>query len=231
MLEIIDLKAKVEGKEILNGVNLKFGKGLHFLMGPNGTGKTTLARAISGDPNLQISGRIVLDGEDITDMPPEERFKRGLFLGFQIAPEIKGIRYRDMIEKSLAKIGKKADLDKIAQDNGIPRGLLNREINVGFSGGERKKMEMLQLLAFRPKYAILDEPDSGVDLDSLKVIGNILGSCKSECGMLVITHTGNLLKFATPDKVFILSDGRIVLEGGPEIIKEIENRGYKMVME
>ncbi len=231
MLKITNLKAKVNGKEILKGINLEIDKGLYFLMGPNGAGKSTLARALSGDPSLEVNGEITLDNKKISELGPEDRFKLGLFMGYQIPPEIKGVKARTLLEKALEKHGKRVDLDELAKMVGLSPGILERDVNVGFSGGERKKLELLQLLAFKPRYAILDEPDSGVDMDTLRKLGGVLNSCKDACGILVITHTGNLLKFTEPKKVFILANGRIVSEGGPELVSDIEERGYSMVIE
>ncbi len=231
MLEIRDLHVTTDEKEIVSGVSLEIGKGLYFLMGPNGAGKSTLARALAGDPSLKVSGSMALDGEDITSLEPEERFKRGLFLGYQIPPEIKGVKVRTFLEKSLKKVNRKLDLEQLARQVGLPVGILERDVNLGFSGGERKKLETMQMLAFKPRYAILDEPDSGIDIDTIRKLGEILESCKKECGILVITHTGNLLKFTKPDKVFILADGKIVARGDHGLVEEIEERGYSWAME
>ncbi len=231
MLEVSDLKAEIGDKKILDGVSFSMDKGLTFLMGPNGAGKSTLARALAGDPGVRVSGRIFLDGEDITDLAPEERFLKGLYLGYQIPPEIKGVRVRDFMDKVAKKLGIDPDLDSLARGVGLSPGFLSRDLNVGFSGGEKKKLEILQMLAFRPKYAVLDEPDSGVDIDTTKKLGEVLESCKSQCGILVITHTGNLLKFTKPDKVLVLVNGKIVLEGNDSLVREIEERGYSWAME
>lgn len=229
MLEIKDLSVSIGNKRVIDNLFLSFGKGLYFLMGPNGVGKSTLVRAIAGDQSLNVSGKIIIDGIDVTSMPPEERFMKGLFTGFQIPPEIKGIHVNELLARVSSKFGVRVDFKSLLPLVGLSDEMMVRDVNVGFSGGEMKKLEMLQMLAFSPRYAVLDEPDSGVDLDTSKVMGQVLLNESRKRGILVITHTGNLARIARPDKVFVMVNGKIVKSGDMEVISNIETNGYSVV--
>ena len=231
MLKINNLSVEIEGNSVIESLNLEVDNGIYVLMGPNGAGKSTLSRALAGDDSLKVSGKIILDDVDISNKTPEEKFNLGLFTGFQIPPEIIGVKVKDVLNKVTDRIGRKVDWSELLNIVGLPESMLDRDLNVGFSGGERKKLEILQLLAFSPKYAILDEPDSGVDIDTVRSIGNVLNEQRENMGILIITHTGNLLKFAKPDKVMVLMNGKIVRKGGPELVDEIEKKGYSRVVE
>ncbi len=234
MLEIKGLSVSIDGKVKLKDINLKVGPGeLHVLMGPNGSGKSTLAFSIMGSPRYEIiGGKILLDGEDITDLPMEERARRGLFLSYQNPPEIPMVTYRTFLLNALRIWGKEPEPERIA---GIFRKLnlgdefLTREVNKGFSGGERKRAEMAQMLLFNPKYAILDEPDTGVDVDSLKLIASTISDVlHRDIGVLLITHYARILSLLPSHfTVHVLVDGMIRAEGGPELAQRIEERGFE----
>ncbi len=234
MLEIKGLSVAIDGKVKLKDINLKVGPGeLHVLMGPNGSGKSTLAFSIMGSPRYEIiGGKILLDGEDITDLPMEERARRGLFLSYQNPPEIPMVTYRTFLLNALRIWGKEPEPERIA---GIFRKLnlgdefLTREVNKGFSGGERKRAEMAQMLLFNPKYAILDEPDTGVDVDSLKLIASTISDVlHRDIGVLLITHYARILSLLPSHfTVHVLVDGMIRAEGGPELAQRIEERGFE----
>ncbi len=234
MLEIKGLSVSIDGKVKLKDINLKVAPGeLHVLMGPNGSGKSTLAFSIMGSPRYEIiGGKILLDGEDITDLPMEERARRGLFLSYQNPPEIPMVTYRTFLLNALRIWGKEPEPERIA---GIFRKLnlgdefLTREVNKGFSGGERKRAEMAQMLLFNPKYAILDEPDTGVDVDSLKLIASTISDVlHRDIGVLLITHYARILSLLPSHfTVHVLVDGMIRAEGGPELAQRIEERGFE----
>ncbi len=236
-LEIQDLWASHEGKMILKGVNLVLPLGeVHALMGPNGAGKSTLGKVIAGDPNYQVEkGRILLDGEDITDLPPEERAKRGLFIAFQYPVEIPGVQVANFLRLALKeRTGEEPPIHEFYQrlKEAIElldwdEEVLSRYLNEGFSGGEKKKNEVLQLLVLKPRYAILDETDSGLDIDALKAVARAVNALRGpEFAALLITHYQRLLNYIEPDRVHVMMDGRIVRSGGPELAKELEKRGY-----
>lgn len=235
-LEVIDLKVEVEGREILKGVSLALKKGkIHALMGPNGSGKSTLAFAIAGHPDYRITGgRIVLNGEDITDLPAHERARKGLFLGFQYPPEVEGVRLREFLRLAAMECREPfCEFQKLylnALDKLGMKHLGDRELNVGFSGGEKKRAELLQMMVLRPKVALLDEPDSGVDVDGLRVIASrIEEMARLGTAVLLITHYPRILEYLPMEKVFVLQGGRIVKEDGPELAWEIERAGYEAV--
>ncbi|USH00169.1 Fe-S cluster assembly ATPase SufC [Thermococcus argininiproducens] len=238
MLKAENLKVKVEDKEILKGINLTVDDGeLHVVMGPNGSGKSTLALTIAGHPKYQvINGKIIFDGEDITNLPPEERVRRGIFLSFQHPVEVEGVKVIQFLQRVLKNL---KNLDEIqayeiifaaVQELGLDDSMLTRFLNVGFSGGERKKLEMLQAYLVRPKLLILDEPDSGVDVDSLKVIARIINKLHEEgTAILLITHYGRILEHLKPHRVHVIKDGKIVASGGIELVKTIEEKGFAAV--
>ncbi len=233
---MVDLVVSVEGKRILNGVSFALEEGrIHVLMGPNGSGKSTLAFTIAGHPDYVVeSGRILLAGEDITALPAYERARRGLFLGFQYPPEVEGVKLREFLRLAAAHCQEPfCEFQKIFQESLVyfrMEELGNRELNVGFSGGEKKRAELLQMRVLRPRVALLDEPDSGVDVDGLRLIAaGIEEAARSGTAVLLITHYPRILEHLPPAKVFVLDGGRIVREGGSELAREIERTGYGAV--
>jgi len=238
MLEIINLHVEVEGKEILRGINLQFEKGnVNALMGPNGSGKSTLANIIMGHPKYKVTkGQIILDGKDITSLPVSERAKLGLFLSFQHPQEYEGITIRKFLraivngnrKDKLSVMDFKKLLDEKMDLLGMDKVFAGRYLNLGFSGGEKKTMEMLQLLLLEPKYALLDETDSGLDVDAIKAVSKAINKIKegSEIGIIVITHYNRFLEFLSPDTVEVMFDGKIVAKGGKELAAKIEQEGF-----
>ncbi len=237
MLEIKNLHVSVDGKEILKGVNLKLEKGsVHVLMGPNGSGKSTLANVIMGHPKYSVtSGQIVLNGEDITTLGPDERAKKGLFLSFQYPHEISGVTINNFLRTALNNLRKEKinvmEFQKLLKDKlqllHIPENFAERYLNAGFSGGEKKKSEILQLAILNPRVAILDETDSGLDIDALRAVSEGINTLMDpEKEILIITHYKRILEYITPDKLSIMIDGRIVLEGDKELVDQLEEKGY-----
>ncbi len=238
MLKVENLHVRVADKEILRGVSLTLGEGeLHVVMGPNGSGKSTLALTIAGHPKYEvIKGRITFEGEDITETKPEERARKGIFLSFQHPVEVEGVKIIQFLQRMLKNLRGIDEVEaydlifKAVQELGLDSSMLSRELNVGFSGGERKKLEMLQAYLVKPKLLILDEPDSGVDVDSLKVIAGIIAKLHREgTGILLITHYGRILEYLNPQKVHVLKEGRLVVSGGMELVKLIEEKGFAAV--
>jgi Fe-S cluster assembly ATP-binding protein len=243
MLEVKNLTVKIGEKIILKNVSLNVDKNqIVAVMGPNGSGKTTLANVIIGNPDYTVvSGRILLDGVDITELPPEKRAVLGLFLAYQSPPEIPGVKLSTLLLATYNK--KRGDKDNLlktrdplfykrvlskARDIGFSPDLLYRDLNVGLSGGEKKRSELLQLLILDPEYVILDEPDSGLDIDGLKMVGKILRFLRdSGKGVLLITHYTRLFQYVSPDRIIVMYSGRIVREDGPELAKTVEEKGYK----
>ena len=238
LLEIKDLYLGIANeKEILKGINLKINKGeIHVIMGPNGSGKTTTANAILNNTVYQkTGGKIIFDGEDITDLDTDEIARKGVFMSFQSPEEIPGITVTDFLKTAKNKItGKpvkifefKSELKKYMEELQMKPEYANRSLNVGFSGGEKKKNEILQLLVLNPKLAILDETDSGLDVDAIKIVSKGIEMFKTnENAVLIITHNTKILSSLTPDYVHILIDGKIVKTGTKELAKEIEENGY-----
>ncbi len=238
MLEIKDLYVNVEGKEIIKGVNLKINQGeTHVIMGPNGSGKSTLARAIMGHPKLIIAkGDILIDGESALGMTTDKRAKLGLFLQFQNPVEIEGVGFINFLHLARQSGGDKAvstkefmtEIKSNISDLKMGEDFLGRSLNQGFSGGEKKKAEILQLSVLKPKIAILDEPDSGLDIDAIKVVSSAVNkiSGKENLGLLIITHYSRILSFIKPQFVHVMVDGRIVAEGSNELIEKLEKEGY-----
>ena len=240
LFEIEDLHVAVEGAEILKGVDLVVLPGeIHALMGPNGSGKSTLANALLGNPEYQVTaGHLVLKGEDVTAWPPDVRGKSGMFLAFQYPQEIPGISVINFLRQALsARKGidlsvlelrlaimewmKRLDMDPAFGD---------RYLNEGFSGGEKKRNEILQMAILEPDFAVLDETDSGLDIDALKVVARGVQEVRTdrpELGVLLITHYQRILSYLQPDKVHVLIDGRIVASGGPELADRLEREGYQ----
>jgi len=236
-LIIENLHASINGKQILRGINLEFEKGkVHVLMGPNGSGKSTLANVLMGNPRYKIdSGKIILDGEDITDLPAHERARKGLFLSFQYPNEITGVTMANFLRTAWNSLKNdkmnvvdfhkklKEKMEKLEIDKTFVR----RYINEGFSGGEKKRAEILQLLTLEPKYAILDETDSGLDVNSIAIVGKAINDVRgAERGILIITHYYRILSHIEPDVASIMLNGKIVKTGGKELAEEIEKNGF-----
>jgi Fe-S cluster assembly ATP-binding protein len=245
MLELSDLRVSVGGAEIIKGVTLNVPAGqVHALMGPNGSGKSTLAYALAGREGYQATGVAKLGGADLLPLAPEERAQKGLFLSFQYPVEIGGAPALTFL-KAAFNAQRKArgeaemsspDFLKLARAKAdalkIPHEMLRRGLNAGFSGGEKKRMEALQLSLFEPKLAILDETDSGLDIDALRVVADAVNAMRSpERSMLIITHYQRLLDFIRPDRVHVLANGRIAASGGPELALDLEREGYDKYLE
>ncbi|MBI2667528.1 Fe-S cluster assembly ATPase SufC [Candidatus Woesearchaeota archaeon] len=238
MLEVKDLHVNVEGKEILKGVNLEVKDGeIVAFMGPNGSGKSTLSYVLMGHPKYEITkGKIIYNGEDITEMEPNERAKKGLFLSFQYPQEIPGVSVSNFLRTALnskreAPISvmdfRKLLIEKLELLK-MDKSFMNRYLNEGFSGGEKKRAEILQFAVLEPKMAILDETDSGLDIDSLKVVANGVNAIKTkDMSILIITHYQRILDYVIPDRVYVLVDGKIVQSGGKELVHELEEHGYE----
>ncbi|MGX4686193.1 Fe-S cluster assembly ATPase SufC [Vagococcus sp. JNUCC 83] len=244
VLEIKDLHVSIEDKEILKGVNLTMKTGeIHAIMGPNGTGKSTLSAAIMGNPNYTVTkGDILLDGEDVLEMEVDERARAGLFLAVQYPSEIPGITNAEFMRAAMN--AKRADDDKISVMDfldkldekmallDMPEEMAERYLNEGFSGGEKKRNEILQLLMLEPTFAILDEIDSGLDIDALQVVSKGINEMRGDnFGSLIITHYQRLLNYIVPDVVHIMMDGRVVMTGGADLAKRLEEEGYKGISE
>ncbi|CAC8768436.1 iron-sulfur cluster assembly ATPase SufC [Staphylococcus aureus] len=243
-LEIKDLHVSIEDKEILKGVNLTINTDeIHAIMGPNGTGKSTLSSAIMGHPSYEVTkGEVLLDGVNTLELEVDERAKAGLFLAMQYPSEITGVTNADFMrsainakreegqEINLMQFIKK--LDKNMDFLDIDKDMAQRYLNEGFSGGEKKRNEILQLMMLEPKFAILDEIDSGLDIDALKVVSKGINQMRGEnFGALMITHYQRLLNYITPDKVHVMYAGKVVKSGGPELAKRLEEEGYEWVKE
>jgi Fe-S cluster assembly ATP-binding protein len=241
MLDIKNLHVKVEGKEILKGIDLHVNAGeVHAIMGPNGSGKSTLARALAGHPEYQVTaGEVRYEAKDLLEMDPDERAREGVFMAFQYPVEIAGVNNAYFLKAALnakrkhlgqpeldamefmALIKEKSKLLEIDQS------MLSRAVNEGFSGGEKKRNEIFQMVLLEPKLAILDETDSGLDIDALKIVANGVNAMRSpERAMIVVTHYQRLLDYIVPDHVHVLSAGRIVKSGGKELALELERKGY-----
>ena len=240
-LEIESLQVAVEGKQILRGVDLRVGPGeVHAVMGPNGSGKSTMANTLAGHPRYQVlGGQVRLGGESILDMSPDERARAGLFLAFQYPVEVPGVTVANFIHSALKARGRempfvqfrKLLLEKIHLldwDEAVAR----RYLNEGFSGGERKRNEILQMAMLEPKMAIMDETDSGLDIDSIQIVSRGVNSLRgSGLGILVITHYERILRYIQPQFVHVMFEGRIVRSGGPELVQKIEAQGYDWIRE
>ena len=243
-LEIKDLHVSIEDKEILKGVNLTINTGeIHAIMGPNGTGKSTLSSAIMGHPSFEVTqGEVILDGVNILELEVDERAKAGLFLAMQYPSEITGVTNADFMRSAINAKREEGEeinlmqfikkLDKEMDYLDIDQDMAQRYLNEGFSGGEKKRNEILQLMMLEPKFAILDEIDSGLDIDALKVVSKGINQMRGETfGSLIITHYQRLLNYITPDHVHVMYGGKIVTSGGPELAKRLEEEGYEWVKE
>jgi len=242
VLEIRDLYARVPEKEILKGVNLTIKTGeTHAIMGPNGTGKSTLSSIIMGNPKYEIThGEVLFNGKNINDLAVDERARLGLFLAYQTPVEVPGVTNSDFIRQAMKACGNDLSLfkfikeyDKACADLEMPEGLAQRYLNQGFSGGEMKRNEILQMKMLKPKFAVLDEIDSGLDVDALRIVGtnveNMVKDPNSHLGCLLITHYERLLDYIKPDFVHVMINGRIVKTGGSELIAKIDQEGYRWV--
>jgi len=240
-LEVKGLRVAVAGNEILKGVDLTMREGeVHAIMGPNGSGKSTLAQVLAGHPAYSIlAGTVTYDGKDLLDMNPEERARDGVFLAFQYPVEVRGITNSYFLRSALNAIRKnrgEEELDPIdflqvleakLKSIGWDDSMMNRPVNEGFSGGEKKRNEILQLAVLEPRLAILDETDSGLDIDALRTVAEAVNQLRSpKRSFLIVTHYQRLLNYITPDVVHVLADGRIVRSGGPELAQELEAKGY-----
>jgi Fe-S cluster assembly ATP-binding protein len=241
-LTIKDLHVSVEGKEILKGVNLEIKGGeIHAVMGPNGTGKSTLSSAIMGHPKYEVtSGSITLDGADVLEMEVDERARAGLFLAMQYPSEISGVTNADFLRSAINARRAEGEeislmkfirtMDKSMELLEMDPNMAQRYLNEGFSGGEKKRNEILQLTMLQPKIAILDEIDSGLDIDALKVVSKGINEMRGEdFGCLIITHYQRLLNYITPDVVHVMMQGRVVKSGGPELAQRLEAEGYDWI--
>lgn len=246
MLSIKDLTVAVEGKEILNGLSLDLPEGeVHAIMGPNGSGKSTLSYALAGRPGYEITGGTVeYDGKDLMSLDPEERAGEGVFLAFQYPVEIPGVNNVYMLKSALnaqRKYRGEPELDsvdflakvkKLTREIGLDDSLLNRPVNQGFSGGEKKRNEVFQMALLEPRLGILDETDSGLDIDALKTVAEGVNRLRSpERSFLVVTHYQRLLDYIVPDRVHVLYQGRIIKSGDKNLARELEDRGYDWVIE
>lgn len=244
MLEIKNLYASIDGNEILKGIDLKIAKGeVHAIMGPNGSGKSTFAQVLAGRDLYDVTeGEILYDGKNIMDLAPEERAAEGIFMAFQYPVEIPGVRNNYFLKTALNSVRKyrgEPELDAMdflsllkdkMKDLQIPEGFANRAVNEGFSGGEKKRNEILQMAILDPKLAIMDETDSGLDIDALKIVANGVNALRGpDRAILVITHYQRLLNYIVPDVVHVLMGGKIIKTGGKELALELEAEGYAEV--
>lgn len=244
-LKIDNLHATLEnGTEILRGVTLEIPAGeIHAIMGPNGSGKSTLSKVITGHESyIPTSGKVTLDGQDISEMSIDERSRAGIFLAFQYPNEVPGVSNANFIRAALqSRLPKGQEIDAVAYYKSLyekmdllemDRKFTARAVNEGFSGGEKKRNEILQMMMLDPKFCVLDETDSGLDIDALKIVAKGVNAMRSETrGMLLITHYQRLLDYIKPDRVHVMSEGRIVKSGGPELALELEEKGYDFLKE
>ncbi len=246
MLSIKNLSAKVEEKEILRGLNLEIGKGeVHAIMGPNGSGKSTLASVLAGRESYEVTGgEVLFNGEDMLDMSPEDRARKGLFLAFQYPVEIPGVTNANFLKTALNEIRKSKGLPTLDSKDFLvlmkekmklvemDKAMTQRSVNEGFSGGEKKRNEVFQMAMLEPTLAVLDETDSGLDIDALRIVANGVNSLRnSERSFVVITHYQRLLDYIVPDFVHVLYNGRIVKSGTKELAFELEEKGYDWIKE
>src|SRR5262245_44382209 len=241
MLEVRDLKVRAEDKEILRGVNLTVNPGeVHAIMGPNGSGKSTFARALSGHPGYEVTeGSVLYDGKDLLDMSPDERARDGVFMAFQYPVEIPGVNNAYFLKAALNARRRQQGLEEMdaldfmsfikakARSLQVDEAMLQRSVNEGFSGGEKKRNEIFQMAVLEPRLAILDETDSGLDIDALKIVSQGVNAMRaSDRAFIVVTHYQRLLNYIVPDFVHVLSDGLLIRSGGRELALELEEKGY-----
>ncbi len=244
MLKIKNLHANIEGTEILRGINLEVNAGeIHAIMGPNGSGKSTLAKVVAGHPAYEVTeGEVLIDGQNILDLDPEDRARLGLFLAFQYPIEIPGVSNQTFLRQSYNAVKRshgEEELDPLEFDDYIREKLkivdmepefLNRSVNAGFSGGEKKRNEILQMAVLDPRLSILDETDSGLDIDALRIVANGINKIADESkGIILVTHYQRLLNYIIPDIVHVMVKGRIVKSGGKDLALELEERGYDWI--
>ena len=241
-LQISGLKAQVDGDTILRGVDLEIKQGeAVVVMGPNGSGKSTLAKALAGHPEYEVKGSAKIGKQELLDLAPDERAQAGLFLAFQYPVEIPGVKVLNFLwtvytqqhperktREHASIVDFKNHLIGLASDLGVSEKLLERGLNEGFSGGEKKRLEILQMAVMQPKFAILDETDSGLDIDAIKTVAEGVNKISKDTGMgvMIITHYQRILNYLDYDKVHVMVDGRIIKSGGPELVEELEQRGY-----
>ncbi|MFQ5986053.1 MAG: Fe-S cluster assembly ATPase SufC [Thermoplasmata archaeon] len=241
-LDILDLRAGIEEKEILKGISLSVRQGeIHALMGPNGSGKSTLAYVLLGHPGYRVfGGQVLLDGEDLLSKETDERARRGLFLGFQYPTDLPGVKMTRFLRESHRSLrpdepdGEAFDarVREHLEGLGMEETFLHRYVNQGFSGGEKKRAEVLQLALLRPPLAVMDETDSGLDIDSLQIVADAMNRlAKGGTGILLITHYQRILRYIVPKEVHVLVDGRIARSGGKDLAAELEERGYDWLRE
>ena len=244
LLEIRDLHVGIDGNEILKGIDLKIGPGeIHAIMGRNGSGKTTTANVIMGHPDFDVEkGDVVLEGESLLELEAWERARKGVFLSFQYPQAVPGLQVGNFLRKSVASIrGEdeakgsvfRKELTSAMESLDIPRSFMSRYVNDGFSGGEKKRFEILQLMLLKPRLAVLDETDSGLDIDGIRTVSEGVNAAirGTDSAALIITHYSRILEHVQPDRVHVLLDGRIVASGGPELATKLEERGYEWLME
>jgi Fe-S cluster assembly ATP-binding protein len=244
MLKIKNLKAGIEEIKILNGIDLSVNAGeVHAIMGPNGSGKSTLSAVIAGNESYEVdSGSIIFEGEDLLDLDPDQRAHKGVFLSFQYPVEIPGISVSNFLKAAISEKRKQLGMDPITAKDllnkmkekmellNMKKGYLSRNMNEGFSGGEKKRNEIFQMAMLEPKLAILDETDSGLDIDALKIVANGVNKLKNkDNATIVITHYQRLLDYIIPDYVHVLHNGRIIKSGGKELALELEEKGYDWI--
>ena len=244
LLEIKDLHAAIDGKEILKGLNLQINKGeVHAIMGPNGSGKSTLAKVLAGHPSYEVTkGEVLYEGESLLELEPDERAKAGIFLAFQYPVEVPGVsnsqflrlayneKMKHLGEEELDPLEFNDYLTEKAKVVEMDKSFFKRSVNEGFSGGEKKRNEILQMAVLEPKLAVLDETDSGLDIDALRIVAEGVNKLRSEDNAIIlVTHYQRLLNYITPDFVHVLANGKIVKEGGKELALELEEKGYDWV--
>jgi len=244
LLQIRDLHVEIDGNEILKGINLNIGPGeIHAIMGRNGSGKTTTANVIMGHPDFDVEkGDVILEGESLLELEAWERARKGVFLSFQYPQAVPGLQVGNFLRKSVASIkgedeakgsAFREELTTAMESLDIPRSFMSRYVNDGFSGGEKKRFEILQLMLLKPRLAVLDETDSGLDIDGIRTVSEGVNSAirGTDSAALIITHYSRILEHVQPDMVHVLLDGRIVASGGPELATKLEERGYEWLTE
>ena len=244
LLEIRDLHAGIGGNEILKGIDLKIGPGeIHAIMGRNGSGKTTTANVIMGHPDFDVErGNVILEGESLLELEAWERARAGVFLSFQYPQAVPGLQVGNFLRKSVASVrgedeakgsAFREELTSAMESLDIPRSFMSRYVNDGFSGGEKKRFEILQLMLLKPRLAVLDETDSGLDIDGIRTVSEGVNAAirGTDSAALIITHYSRILEHVQPDMVHVLLDGRIVASGGPELATKLEERGYEWLKE
>ena len=244
LLEIRDLHAGIDGNEILKGIDLKIGPGeIHAIMGRNGSGKTTTANVIMGHPDFDVErGDVILEGESLLELEAWERAREGVFLSFQYPQAVPGLQVGNFLRKSVASVrgedeakgsAFREELASAMESLDIPRSFMSRYVNDGFSGGEKKRFEILQLMLLKPRLAVLDETDSGLDIDGIRTVSEGVNTAirGTDSAALIITHYSRILEHVQPDMVHVLLDGRIVASGGPELATKLEERGYEWLTE